>query len=729
MKTLRNFSLEVSRLLQSRLTWLILLLTVISPVAGLTLYKSATAETMLSMYLANPAIAGGVVSGILFGLLTIYEMDRSGRSRVDILMNAIASPMRSALIRMLALIVTSLLGLFLTMLVWLPVTFAQAGSVLDMTNYCLAYLLFMGLALPCSILVSAACYQFTQRADLSIVLFVAFAGLSLTIWSDNWQMCWLNPCVWALSDDFTNFRIFRSVAYMRLTWLAALSGVWILSWCCIRQHGKGILGSLLRSSRRVYRPVIAVLLIVCSGVAYAAQPIVDHSNPDETAMSFLEIPYLEGVVCTERTAEVYPDTAAGTVTGMATYRFLNSSGQAQTAAFGVTPGYTVSSVKANGEDVPFSVGEYQEFNEAMLEAEIPAAEDVELVVEYSGFPQESRNMSIMQGSAEISDEYICLENAALAPRLMNVMPDEGMYPATIEITLPKGMTVIPFCASEAELVTEHEDGTATWRYEDNGTGGILYAGDYICEEIEAGGITIEFYYGRKHRSVMESAGAVDAVRAVVDYCTEHYGPLSFGMGDTLKLIQSRVTGGGYAADGASLLDEADFTTANLEDGSKGAGSGEVMIHELVHQWWGLANMFDSTNETDPWSAEGLTVYTTYRIVKELYGEDYAKQYYVDQWQKEVDDYYLNFYVRNPEYLERLPEEKRLEVLGSLTHVRQYCEMPLKILKAEQLVGGEEAMDRILHELFNRELDPYNPYLTYQNFLDACGLGEEDLNLD
>ena len=156
--------------------------------------------------------------------------------------------------------------------------------------------------------------------------------------------------------------------------------------------------------------------------------------------------------------------------------------------------------------MPFSVGDYQEFNEAMLEAEIPAAEDVELVVEYGGFPQESRNMSIMQGSAEISDEYICLQNAALAPRLMNVMPDEGMYPATIEITLPNEMTVIPFCASEAELVTENEDGTATWRYEDNGTGGILYAGDYICEEIEAGGITIEFYYGRKHQSVMESAG-------------------------------------------------------------------------------------------------------------------------------------------------------------------------------------------------------------------------------
>lgn len=29
-------------------------------------------------------------------------------------------------------------------------------------------------------------------------------------------------------------------------------------------------------------------------------------------------------------------------------------------------------------------------------------------------------------------------------------------------------------------------------------GGILYAGDYVREDIEAGRLTIEFYYGRKH---------------------------------------------------------------------------------------------------------------------------------------------------------------------------------------------------------------------------------------
>ena len=335
-------------------------------------------------------------------------------------------------------------------------------------------------------------------------------------------------------------------------------------------------------------------------------------------MSFYEIPYAEGVTFVRRTAQVFPDTDAGTLTGRASYQFQNTSGQEQRISFGINPGYTISNVQVGGTDVPFTVSDYQEYNEALLEVTIPAEEEVELTMEYSGFPQES--IPTMQGGKELSSEYLCLENSALSPRVMNVLPGEAGYPTEIEITLPASMIAIPFSSSEAEVLSENADGTRTWRYEANSAGGILYAGDYICEQIEARGMTIEFYYGRKHQSVMEAVGAVDAVKEVVDYCTEHYGTLSFGTGETLKLIQSRVAGGGYAVGGASLLDEADFTIANLEDTSKGAVPGETFIHELVHQWWGLGNMFDTVDSTTPWSAEGLTVYTTYRIVKELYGE-------------------------------------------------------------------------------------------------------------
>ena len=727
MKTLKLFPLELGRLLQSRLTWLIVLLTVLSPAAGLVLYRPATSTTMLSLYLANPAMAGGVAGGVLFGVLTVYELDRVSRSRADVLMDAAVSPLTMALTRLLALLAAAVGTLTLTMLVWLPVSAGLIGSVFSGVDYALAYGLLMGLALPLSILAAGAAYQFTRRADLSLVLFAAFAALSLTVWADDWQLCWLNPCVWALSDDFSNFRVFRSVAWMRLTWLAALAGVWTVSYLCVRQYGKGLFGSLARGVRRAYRPVIALALLACSGTAYAAQPFIDHSNPDLTVMSFYEIPYAEGVTFLSRSAQVFPDTAAGTVTGRASYRFENTSGQEQSISFGVNPGYTISNVRVGGADVPFTVSGYQEYNEARLEVTIPAEEQVELTMEYSGFPQES--LPTMQGGKELSDDYLCLENSALSPRVMNVLPGENGYPAAIEITLPASMTAVPFGSSEAEVVSKNDDSTRTWRYEDNGAGGILYAGDYVREDIEAGGMTIQFYYGRKHQAVMEAAGAVDAVKAVVDYCTEHYGKLSFGSGETLKLIQSRVAGGGYATDGASLLDEADFTANNLGDAAKGGGAGEVMIHELVHQWWGLGNMFDTSDSTSPWSAEGLTVYTTYRIVKELYGEAYAQEHYVDQWQRAVDDYYLDFYVRCPEYLEGLPESVRLNISNSLSGMRQYCEMPLKILKAEQLVGGEEAMDQILNSLFNRELDPMYPYLTYQEFLDACGLTEEDLSLD
>ena len=727
MKTLKLFPLELGRLLQSRLTWLIVLLTVLSPAAGLVLYRPATATTMLSLYLANPAMAGGVMGGVLFGALTVYELDRVSRSRADVLMDAAVSPLTMALTRLLALLAAAVGTLALTMLAWLPVSAGLIGSVFSGVDYALAYGLLMGLALPLSILAAGAAYQFTRRADLSLVLFAAFAALSLTVWADDWQLCWLNPCVWALSDDFSNFRVFRSVAWMRLTWLAALAGVWTVSYLCVRQYGKGLFGSLARGVRRAYRPVIALALLACSGTAYAAQPFIDHSNPDLTVMSFYEIPYAEGVTFLSRSAQVFPDTAAGTVTGRASYRFENTSGQEQSISFGVNPGYTISNVRVGGADVPFTVSGYQEYNEARLEVTIPAEEQVELTMEYSGFPQES--LPTMQGGKELSDDYLCLENSALSPRVMNVLPGENGYPAAIEITLPASMTAVPFGSSEAEVVSKNDDSTRTWRYEDNGAGGILYAGDYVREDIEAGGMTIQFYYGRKHQAVMEAAGAVDAVKAVVDYCTEHYGKLSFGSGETLKLIQSRVAGGGYATDGASLLDEADFTANNLGDAAKGGGAGEVMIHELVHQWWGLGNMFDTSDSTSPWSAEGLTVYTTYRIVKELYGEAYAQEHYVDQWQQAVDDYYLDFYVRCPEYLEGLPESVRLNISNSLSGMRQYCEMPLKILKAEQLVGGEEAMDQILNSLFNRELDPMYPYLTYQEFLDACGLTEEDLSLD
>lgn len=253
--TIRLFWSELLRLLHRRLVWMVLLLTVLSPLAGLLLYKPASADTMLSAYLANPAIAGGAAGGILFGLLTVFELDRPRRSRADALINAVVSPLKMALVRLSALLAAALAVLCITALIWFPVSRALIGSIFDGTDYALAYLLFMGAALPLAVLAAAAFYQLTQRVDLSLVLLAAFAGLSLTVWADNWQLCWLNPCVWALSDDFSNIRIFRSVAYMRLTWLLLLGGLWTVSY----DMGKFSLSHITKKERRTKPPDIWML--------------------------------------------------------------------------------------------------------------------------------------------------------------------------------------------------------------------------------------------------------------------------------------------------------------------------------------------------------------------------------------------------------------------------------------------------------------------------------------
>ena len=47
--------------------------------------------------------------GILFGLLTVFELDRARRSRVDMLMDAVVSPLTMALVRLLALLAAAVL--------------------------------------------------------------------------------------------------------------------------------------------------------------------------------------------------------------------------------------------------------------------------------------------------------------------------------------------------------------------------------------------------------------------------------------------------------------------------------------------------------------------------------------------------------------------------------------------------------------------------------------------
>ena len=736
---MRMIKAELSRLFRSRIALAAFALIILSPFLGYQAYRPLLSLTQdgyttsrVGMFLANQALAGTLFGSVIVAFLTVYEMEYLHKYRMDTLLEPVLSPKKISAVQCAALILFCVAAQAAAMAVHLPFTYYNLGHTFDMGLYIAVWLVFM---LPClifGVLISSASYQFVKRLDLALALFIVLTVLSLVVWNDNYLLRWINPSVWVMSDDFGNSRLLMTVLYNRLFWMLIISGMWLISFLCVRSYGKGAFKSFLHNSRRLIIPAMAVILFVSGGTAYAKQPFLDHSKELIDYDTYYGYDYNEDLICDSVYVYARPDVKLGRMYGSAKYHIKNSGGEGQEALFRINPGYKVFEIKANGEQMDFKDLNNDDMNTKEISVILPPDKEIELEIEYGGLPQEWNILETMQGAMEISRDYICLVNEDFCPVPKNTIWDVGS-PSTLEsdIIIPEGLTPVMFDRGEITQGKKLNDGSVIWNLKTTGYYMKVYAGTYVSEHIDAGKTQVDFYYSQRQQEAMERMNVTQAHKDVFTYCTEKYGPLSFyGEDGSLKLIElNAYQGGGYAGNGASVMDENCFNEGDEKNKYKGASQSEVMAHEIIHQWWGLGNMFESEDYNDEWSSEGLTVYTTYRLMKELHGEEYAVENYVRLWEKTVEEYNNNFYVRHPEYLEKLPEKYRVEIANSLSGIKHYSLMPLKILKAEKLVGGEEKMDEILASLFQGETNPSYPYLTYEAFLDACGLSKEDLNLE
>ena len=733
MNFLSLMRVETGRYLRSRLTWLGILLTVVSPVAGVWLYRPLADLSINGAAIGNPALAGAIFGAVVFAVMTASAFNNKQRFRTEVITDSICSPFQTNIAQTLAVLFSVVIAQSIALIAWLPYSIVQLGDVFSLKLYLSVYLCTMLPAIGFAALFTAAAFQITRRFDLSLVLFAAFSMLSITVWHENWLLRWMNPAISYISDVFGNERKIMSVSYNRLIWVFVILGLWAASFLCVRRYGKGIMGSALRNSRKLYIPLIAAALMFSGGFAYANQPFLDNSKEliDYSGVYFSGLDSEPSIICSGIYINAMPNLSAGSYYAIATYKLHNNTGEGQTISLKINPGYKIFSAVANTQ--PISVRDLadDDMNVKTVEVDLPPDPEIELILEYGGFPTEWNITSLRQGEPEISRDYIYLANMDFSPRSHDFISDEESFTFIADIDLPEGMVPVLFGNGTAEMLETGSDTTNKWRLTCDSQIIILYAGDYVSHHIEAAGIDVEFIYSRKHQGNMAEYDMDSIIRNVFEYCTEHFGRLSFMTDDKMKLIEIGSFGGGYAGNGASVMGEGSFSTRKLSDHLSGAGGDEVLAHEIIHQWWGLGNMFDAAGEDSLWSAEGLTVYTTYRLMKELYGEKYAINNYVDVWRRETDNYNNNFYIRNHEYFDALPEAYGADILNSCANMRRYCEMPLMLLKAEELLGGEEAFDKVLYEIFNREYneDYSNLYLSYELFLEYCGLKMEDLHYE
>ena len=724
---MRFFSLyrvELRRLLLTKRIWLISTLCLLTPLLGYTVYKPSLSSAMSGIYIGNPVSAGTVFGAVLWAVIAILEANRQRRSGTDILAEAIAPPVAHSAAKAAALATISSIVTAMCSLVYLPYTAVKLNYLFNAGYYFAHFLVLMLPTWWISILFAESIYRITRRVELSALIYAALAYMSFSRFTrSKYLLQWLNPILGSYSDGFPDIWFLRMGAYSRLMWLCAAAGLWVFSLMCQRRYQKGLFGPFAKCLKKVYLPISAAFLIASGTVLWNVQPFIGHGGEE----FILENEYLymiSGVTSVNYFIKFNP--AFGTLSGRAEYNVTTPvKGE---SFFRLNAGYNVKSITYDGEPMDFRTvredvnGQYDTY------FELPEKDNKKLIIEYGGFPTVAQCM-MPSVTASIGENYIYLSHTDIAPFLKNY----GLAYGTVglEVTMPDDLTPFIFFEPLTEF-DENGDGTRTYKtrldidYIYN-----FVAGNYVMDQFSSSeNINFNFIYGDIYSSVVDEYNVRQSICDVYDYCTRHYGRSPFTAEGVFKLFQrSSIDQGGFAVSGASTWSEDTITPNTLSDPNRGANAVEIFIHEMIHQWWGGVGMWCDDSD-GLWSAEGLTVYSTYRLIKEKYGELYANQYYVDDWKRCVDEQDRNFYNRHPEYLEKLPESYQELIRVSNIDINYYKRMPLMILKAEELVGGEEKMDEILSKMYSDYNNVAEQYLvSYKTFLDYCGLTGEDLKLD
>lgn len=719
------FYVEQKRVLYSHITWVFGFLTILTPLAGYFFYWPAGTASSSASFMANPALAGAVGGAVLFAMLTLFHMDQMQKNRTDALVLSLTSPGMFRLVQTAALLSTALLTVTAEALLFLPYTIYIMGDLFSLSLYVQCFYVLMLPSLWISILCSAGFYQLCDRFDLSFVLIMLFMMCSLGKWcEDQYLLCWVKPLVPILSDGFSNAVVFRTAGYSRMVWLLLSGGFYLGSVMAIRRYGLGLWDSMLHSRVALCLPIAAVCLFG-GFYAFHHEPYFDHSpiNYVEVAQEINE------AVCLYHTElDVSFNVKKGMLYGEVLYRLANESGQVQQCVFSLNPGYQVTAVYINDKLVSYKDLSNDINNSKQITLSLPEDEELLMTVVYEGKPKLWTLGRMHFSGALISKELIDLGGDELLPQMDVKNADAASI--TARITLPEEMTLIS--TGEKSAVLNNQHGQNTWQACDYGSSLSLFAGDYVMVELEGGTMPIEFYYSRKYEKKMEQLGAQEVMENTIAYCTEHFGPLPFNPERPLKLIQgSAFLFGGQAFSNFSVMGEAYFNDSNLQDQDKGASSAEVLAHEIVHQWWGLSAVcFDP--EESGWTDEGITTYITYRMMAEQKGEAYGQTHYVEKWRQNVQQTTQSFYQRHPEYFHILPEKYAVTLQNINWSTQLYSEMPLKIYLAAELLGGPKAMDAVLSALYEAQVsdndEDHLSYITYQDFLSACGWNEEMLYL-
>jgi hypothetical protein len=677
-----------------------------------------------------PVKIASLIGSMLFSILTLYELDRVYRQGITSILETIVNTRQIMAAKTLAIMFLACLTALFSGIAFLPYTLNRLGVWFDPRIFAFSYGVILLPALVFSVLLSSGFYGITRRIDVSLLLIGALFFISYND-SFHYLLAWIQTNVPAYSDNFGNSLVFRTTFWNRLTWIFLSLTVFCIGLIANRRYEKSLFRSIFINGKK---PGIVILTIILAGTSaglYGFEPYFDDSRPIQYEMisdtesgtatvRMITVKEMNPNVILDSTRlniEVTP--RSGSMSGNVIYHVQNTSGKPQTVRFSIQPGYSVKSLKINDQPATYRDLKLTDMNSRQMELDIPAGKESSIEFVYGGRIQNDRLMQNLLASDVISEENVFMIGASVAP-IIDVEAKNSSISG--EVTLPSDLVLITQGKVNRIIKSNAEKKTNTWGIESTGSRLAVIASRYIKEEIQAGGITIYFYYHEKHRPYIEQVEAGKIIKEAVDSFTNMFGPLNYSdlplkIVDTSVLFAGGFASGNISCMGEGIFDPGSFSETDLE-GSNGV---EVLVHEIAHQWWGTSVRFDASGA---WSAEGLTVYSTSRFMEQKYGTSYANQNGRAKWEKAVEQLKRTFYYRHPEYLKIIPADFLFQVLGTNNSIIMYDQMPLQIDRAEKILG-EKKMMRVLSKLYKR----YKNGLTYQDFLFQAGLSAREISVD
>ena len=261
MSVFSQYRVELKRLALSKFAWIAAILSLLTPLMGYWMHLS-NPSVLTGQFIANPVLTGTAYGAIVWAILTLVESNRIHRAGAGMLIDAVASPISMAWVRVAAMLTLSAVVWLVCALIYLPYTVVQMESLFSFRLYILSFLVLMLPTWWISIFLASAISQIARRIELSGLLYAVFVFFSYSAFArSSFFFRWLNPLILTFSDGFSSLFYLRIAFYTRMMWLALSIGFWVFSLLCIRRYQRNVLYSFWRGLRKAYLPVTAAIFM------------------------------------------------------------------------------------------------------------------------------------------------------------------------------------------------------------------------------------------------------------------------------------------------------------------------------------------------------------------------------------------------------------------------------------------------------------------------------------